>query len=137
MRRMPLWACRIGLVEGPVRSLTKGIRWMQLSHEAAKVSVVFDDPNLIGCAGLVPALALAQRVDLDRLVSDTLTVPAPNAPLKVSALVAGMAAGADSIEDMDLLRHGGMRRVFTGIRAPSTLGTFLRSFTCGTQKVIA
>jgi hypothetical protein len=42
-----------------------------------------------------------------------------------------MVAGADSIEDMDLLRHGGMDRQFAGIRAPSTLGTFLRSFTFG------
>ena len=55
----------------------------------------------------------------------------PNAQLKVPALVAGMVAGADSIDDMDLLRHGGMGRLFGGVRAPSTLGTFLRSFTFG------
>ena len=54
-----------------------------------------------------------------------------NAHLKVPALVAGMVAGADSIDDMDLLRHGGMGRLFTGVRAPSTLGTFLRTFTFG------
>ena len=42
-----------------------------------------------------------------------------------------MVAGADSIDDMDLLRHGGMGRLFTGVRAPSTLGTFLRAFTFG------
>lgn len=42
-----------------------------------------------------------------------------------------MLAGADSIDDLDLLRHGGMPRVFTGVRAPSMLGTFLRSFTHG------
>lgn len=47
------------------------------------------------------------------------------------SLVAGMLAGADSIDDMDLLRHGGMDKVFTGMRAPSTLGTFLRGFTFG------
>ena len=51
--------------------------------------------------------------------------------MKVTALVAGMVAGADSIDDMDLLRHGAMDRLFTGVRAPSTLGTFLRSFTFG------
>jgi len=50
---------------------------------------------------------------------------------KVSALVAGMVAGADSIADMDLLRHGGMARLFGGVRAPSTLGTFLRAFAFG------
>ena len=42
-----------------------------------------------------------------------------------------MVAGADSIDDMALLRHGGMARMFTGAYAPSTLGSFLRSFTFG------
>ena len=42
-----------------------------------------------------------------------------------------MVAGADSIDDMALVRHGAMRRLFTGTRAPSTLGTFLRAFTFG------
>ncbi len=67
-------------------------------------------------------------------VADTLTLTgagSANAVLKVPALIAGMVAGADSIDDMDLLRHGGMGRLFTGVRAPSTLGTFLRTFTFG------
>jgi hypothetical protein len=42
-----------------------------------------------------------------------------------------MAAGADSIDDMDLLRHGAMSTLFGGIRAPSTLGSRLRSYTWG------
>src|ERR1017187_8424975 len=50
-----------------------------------------------------------------------------NAHLKVPALVAGMASGADSIDDMDVLRHGAMSTLFGGIRAPSTLGSHLRS----------
>jgi hypothetical protein len=54
-----------------------------------------------------------------------------NAHLNVAALVAVMVAEADCIDDMDLLRHGGMNRLFTGVRAPSTLGTFLRTFTFG------
>jgi hypothetical protein len=54
-----------------------------------------------------------------------------NADLKVCCLVAGMIAGADSIDDMDLLRHGAMLVLFGGIRGPSTLGSFLRSFTWG------
>ena len=49
----------------------------------------------------------------------------------MACLVAGMLAGADSIEDMGLLRHGGMGRLVVGVRAPSTLGTFLRAFTFG------
>jgi len=47
----------------------------------------------------------------------------------VAALVAGMVAGADSIDDMDLLRHGAMGRLFLG--GASTLGTFLRGFRFG------
>lgn len=88
----------------------------------------------MSCAGLVPVLALAQRAGLISLAQERLTVPAgPGhaAGLKVSALVAGMVAGADSISDMGLLRHGGMGRLFAGVRAPSTLGTFLRAFTFG------
>jgi hypothetical protein len=42
-----------------------------------------------------------------------------------------MLAGADSIDDLGVLRHGGMGKLFTGVRAPSTFGTFLRSFTFG------
>ncbi len=42
-----------------------------------------------------------------------------------------MIGGADSIDDMDLLRHGAMPALFGGVRAPSTLGSFLRSFTWG------
>ena len=54
-----------------------------------------------------------------------------NAHLKVGCLVAGMIAGADSIDDLSLLRHGAMPALFGGVRAPSTLGSFLRSFTWG------
>ncbi|MCA1694155.1 MAG: IS1380 family transposase [Actinobacteria bacterium] len=95
---------------------------------------VFDDPNLVSCAGLAPVLQLAGRSGLQGLVGEHVTIDGPgggNADLKIPALVAGMVAGADSIDDMDLLRHGGMGRLFQGVRAPSTLGTFLRSFTFG------
>ena len=101
---------------------------MQASH---RVSAVFDDPNLIGSAGLVPVMRLAERAGLNDLVSEHLTVASPNAGVKAAGVVAGMLAGADSIDDLDVLRHGGMGRVFSGVRAPSTLGTFLRSFSFG------
>jgi len=107
---------------------------MRLSHGSSALSATFDDPNLVSVGGLAPVLALAQSCRLGDLVADKLTLKAKggvNAPIKVPALVAGMVAGADSIDDMDLLRHGGMARLFTGIRAPSTLGTFLRAFTFG------
>jgi hypothetical protein len=107
---------------------------MRLSHARRAVSVRFDDPNLVLCAGLAAVLALAARCGLGGLVADRVRITAKggaNAAVKVLALVAGMVAGADSIEDMGLLRHGGMGRLFDEVRAPSTLGTFLRSFTFG------
>jgi len=97
-------------------------------------TATFDDPNLVSCAGLAPVLRLAERAGLQRLAAEHVRVDKPGgrfAGVKVPALVAGMVAGADSIDDMDLLRHGGMGRLFAGARAPSTLGTFLRTFTFG------
>src|SRR3954452_16465800 len=107
---------------------------MQLCHTSAATSAVFDDPNLVSSAGLVPVLALARTSGLQELAEKHLSVPTDkgaNAGLKVVSLVAGMVAGANSIDDMALLRHGGMGRVFTNAYAPSTLGSFLRSFTFG------
>ena len=107
---------------------------MQLSHTSRATSAVFDDPNLVSSAGLVPVLALADSAGLRELADEHLRVPTDkgaNAGLKVASLVAGMVAGADSIDDMALLRHGGMGRVFARAYAPSTLGSFLRAFTFG------
>src|SRR5260370_9801068 len=94
----------------------------------------FDDPGLVSHAGLVPVMALAQRAGLGELVAEHVRPGGGcgvNACLKVACLVAGMAAGADSIDDMDLLRHGAMDVLFGGVRAPSTLGSHLRSYTWG------
>src|SRR4051795_11454262 len=107
---------------------------MQLSHTRPVVSAVFDEPNLVSQAGLVPVMALARKARLGELADERLSGPTDkgaHAGLKLSSLVAGMAAGADSIDDMALLRHGGMGKVFTAAYAPSTLGSFLRAFTFG------
>ncbi len=107
---------------------------MQLSHDPLKTSARFDDPNLVSRAGLVPVMSLAERAGLHALVRRHVTIAGQcgvNAEVKAGCLVAGMAAGADSIDDMDVLRHGAMTSVFAGVRAPSTLGSFLRSFTWG------
>ncbi len=107
---------------------------MRLLHSLAKTHATFDDPNLVSHAGLVPVMALAGRAGLGELVAEHVRPGGEcgvNAHLKVPALVAGMAAGADSIDDMDLLRHGAMDVLFGGIRAPSTLGSHLRSYTWG------
>jgi hypothetical protein len=107
---------------------------VQLLHGLAKIHVTFDDPNLVSGAGLIPVMALAQRAGLGGLVAEHVRVDRAcgvNAHMKIPCLVGGMIAGADSIDDMDLLRHGAMPALFGGIRAPSTLGSFLRTFTWG------
>ena len=107
---------------------------MQLSHSRPVASAIFDDPNLVSCAGLVPMVALAQQCDLAAVADEHLRLPTDkgaNAGAKVTSLVAGMVAGADSIEDMALLRHGAMGTLFDRPYAPSTLGSFLREFTFG------
>jgi Transposase DDE domain group 1 len=107
---------------------------VRLLHDLAKTHASFDDPNLVSRAGLVPVMALAQRAGLGDLVEEHVRPGGPcgvNACLKTVCLVAGMIGGADSIDDLALLRHGAMPALFGGIRAPSTLGSFLRSFTWG------
>lgn len=101
---------------------------MKASHT---IRAVFDDPNLVSDAGLVPVLRLAESAGLHDLLEDQLSVASANSTAKATSVVGGLLAGADSIDDLDLLRHGGMPRLFSGVRAPSTLGTFLRSFTHG------
>src|SRR5690348_5863944 len=79
-------------------------------------------------------MALAERAGLPELLEEHVRPGGEcgvNAHLKVPCLVAGMAAGADSIDDMGLLRHGAMSRLFGGGRAPSTLGSHLRSYAWG------
>jgi hypothetical protein len=95
---------------------------------------LFDDEHLIGCAGLVPVMRLAQRCDLAGLVAEHVRPAGPpgvNAPFKAGSIVAGMVAGADSIDDLDVLRHGGPDLLFEESRAPSTLGSFLRCLDWG------
>lgn len=115
----------------------RGTSQVLFNHTAAAVSHSFDDENLTAATGLVPIMGLAQNAGLVNLADDRLTVtttgadkganPAP----KLATLVAGMAAGADSIDDMNILRHGGMSKLFDRVYAPSTLGSFLRSFAFG------
>jgi Transposase DDE domain group 1 len=113
---------------------TKGILQVRLSHGGRVVAARFDEPNLVSAAGLVPVMRLAGDAGLGTLAGELLTVPGDkgaNAGGKVTALVAGMVAGADSIDDMALLRHGAMGTLFDQPYAPSTLGSFLRAFAFG------
>jgi hypothetical protein len=98
------------------------------------VRAAFDDPNLVSCAGLVPVMRLADQVGLHDAVTGRVRLPTDkgsNPAGKVATIVAGMLAGADSIDDLNIARHGGMRSLFTSVYAPSTLGSFLRTFTHG------
>lgn len=110
---------------------------MLFNHTAASVSQFFDEPNLVSAAGLVPVMRLAQSAGLVKLADNLVTVArtgvdkGANPGAKLGSLVAGMVAGANSIDDMDLLRHGGMSSLFDQVYAPSTLGLFLREFTFG------
>jgi len=101
------------------------------------VGVVFDEQRLISDAGLLLAATLSDRLGIEELVNESvwLGYRVPGAALpgrKVLSLVHGMLAGADSIDDMNVLRAGSTG-VILGHRvmAPSTLGTFLRAFTFG------
>ncbi len=111
---------------------------MQVSHSFASQSAVFDDDHLVSCAGLVPVMTLAQQTGLTRLLSEKVQIVAPriksgaaNPSPKLATLIAGMCAGADCIDDIDLVRSGGMTTLFDGVYAPSTVGTLLREFTFG------
>jgi DDE family transposase len=113
---------------------------MRLLHTAAKTRVAFDEPNLVSHAGLVAAVRLAQNIGLEDLVNEYVQVRAKvgvNPGLKVGSLVAGMVAGADDIDGMDLLRHGALPATVGGIRAPSTLGSFLRALNQGNVRQLA
>jgi hypothetical protein len=110
---------------------------MQVSHALTAVDAVFDEANLIVDAGLVPVMALAEQVGLPGLVADHVKITGAansagaNPAAKVMSLLGGMVAGADSITDVDRLRRAGSTVAFAQVRAPSTLGTFLRAFTHG------
>jgi hypothetical protein len=111
---------------------------VQASHRFTPMSATFDDQNLVSLAGLVPVMALAEQTKLSTLLTEQVSITAPriksgsaNPAPKLTTLIAGMCAGADSIDDIDLLRSGGMTTLFDGVYAPSTIGTLLREFSFG------
>jgi len=104
----------------------------------SRATPIFDDENLVSCAGLVPVMALAERAGLSELIMAKVAIKATrvksaavNPAGKLTSIVAGMAAGADCIDDLDVIRSGGMPRLFAGVYACSTLGQLLREFTHG------
>ena len=111
---------------------------MRLSHDWRRGTAVFDDENLVSCAGLVPVMALAEQTGLPDMLSERVVFGserirsgAANPAPKLTAVIAGMAVGADSVDDLDVIRAGGMKELFGAVYAPSTLGILLREFTQG------
>ena len=111
---------------------------MIVSHRFKADSAVFDDDHLVSCAGLVPVMTLAEQTGLIELLDSKIHIAEPKVPSgsanpapKLATVIAGMCAGADSIDDLDVVRSGGMKTLFDGVYAPSTIGTLLREFTFG------
>lgn len=107
-----------------------------VSQNIDRFEVVFDEPNLVANAGLVTVATLAVRLGLERLINQTVRlvgrVGGANAGSKILTLVHTLVAGGSHIDHADMLRAGDTRRVLPfRVAAPSTLGTFLRSFTFG------
>jgi Transposase DDE domain group 1 len=123
---------------GPDRFLRRKALEVKLPDAWSRATAVFDDGNLVSFAGLAPVLGLAERAGLGELVAERvrfkttkLASAGVNPAGKLTGIVAGMAAGADCIDDLDVIRCGGMRQLFTGVYAGTTLGQFLREFTHG------
>jgi hypothetical protein len=123
---------------GPDSAIQQKAPEVKLPDRWARADAVFDDEHLVSCAGLVPVMGLAERTGLSQLIGDRVRFKTSrvasagaNPAGKVTAIIAGMAAGADCIDDLDVVRAGGMRRLFGGVYAPATLGQFLREFTHG------
>ncbi len=107
-----------------------------VSHSPDRLEVVFDEESLVADAGLLAAGALLGRLGVGEAVEASVRLggrPGGAAPgRKVLSLVAAMAVGGTHIDHADRLRAGATRRVLGfAVMAPSTLGTFLRSFTWG------
>ncbi len=117
---------------------------MKLPHAWSTATPVFDDENLVSCAGLAPVMGLAEQTGLSELLEEKVRLDSVgvasagvNPAGKISTIIAGMAAGADSIDDLQVVRSGGMKRLFGEVYAPATLGQFLREFTHGHASQLA
>ena len=101
-----------------------------------RIHVAFDDYRLVTNAGLLLPVTLAQHLGLGELVDNNVdlgeTPGRANPGDKMLTLVASALAGGDCIDDADVLRTGGTASAIgCVVKAPSTLGTFLRSFRWG------
>ena len=108
----------------------------RVSHAIDRYDVSFDDPNLVANAGLLLTATVADRLGLEALIDSTVKLGArvggARPGRKVLTLTHSMIAGGTHIDHADMLRAGSTGAVLGHrVMAPSTLGTFLRSFTFG------
>ena len=100
-----------------------------------RIDVRADDVNSVSDAGLLVAATLGQRLGLDELLREHLTVPGSagaNPDRKCLTLIHSLLAGGDCIEDVNALRAGSTGAVLGHrVAASSTIGTFLRAFGFG------
>jgi len=116
-----------------VKSVSRGID---------RIAVTFDEPNLVANAGLLLVATLVSRLGLEDLCNSTIRLAGRTGGFqpgrKILTLVHAMVAGASHIDHANMLRAGSTAKVLPHrVMAPSTIGTFLRAFTNGTQTVIA
>ena len=106
------------------------------TSDPERIDIAFDDDRLVDHAGLLLPATLARRLGFRELADAHVDLGdaagRANAGDKLLTLVASALAGGDCIDDADALRSGGAGRVLgCTVKAPSTLGTFLRSFRWG------
>src|SRR4029078_11077248 len=137
MRKVPSELGRLMFFSNNRSSSRKALP-VRLSHMFSPQSAVFDEDHLVSCAGLVPVMVLAEQAGLSKLLANTIHIAGPriksgsaNPAPKLATLIASMCAGADYIDDVDLVHAGGMKAFFERVYAPSTVGTLLREFTFG------
>jgi hypothetical protein len=119
-----------------IQTNPEGTFQMRSSHSLDPIRVMFDDEHLVADAGLIQTATLAQHLGLEALFTEHVDLgDAPgraNVGLKALTIIDSVLAGGDCIDDCDILRAGATSVVLGhGLRAPSTLGTFLRSFSWG------
>ena len=106
------------------------------SHTLDRLGVVFDDDKAVASGGLLLPMGLAEHLGLRDLIDASVDLrDAPghaNVGMKAMGLIASALAGGDSIDDADVLRSGRCAvAIGQWMPAPSTLGTYLRSYTWG------
>lgn len=105
-------------------------------HDLDRIDVTFDDERCVPDAGLLLPATLAARLGLGDLIDRTVKLKGAgraNVGIKAMTVIMSILAGGDCIDDVNMLRAGGTVSAVLGhgLRAASTVGTFLRTFTWG------